>query len=73
MRETLAQSSACVPSAQVEQYSVIAQEIVLVHRYPNQRGTMMTKNDRPERSVEKTVRDIRRATRRNYQAKKRFV
>lgn len=38
----------------------------MVHRYLNERETMMTKNDHPERSVEKTVRDIRRATRRNY-------
>lgn len=28
----------------------------------------MTKNDHPECSAEKTVRDIRRATRRNYSA-----
>src|SRR5688500_14505010 len=33
---------------------------------------MMTKNDHPERSVEKTVRDIRRATRRNYSAEEKI-
>ena len=32
----------------------------------------MTKNDHPERSVEKTVRDIRRATRRNYSAEEKI-
>ncbi len=31
----------------------------------------MTKKDHPERSVEKTVRDIRRATRRNYSAEEK--
>lgn len=33
---------------------------------------MMTKNDHPERSVEKTVRDIRRATRHNYSAEEKI-
>ncbi|WP_143123923.1 IS3 family transposase [Nitrosomonas ureae] len=33
---------------------------------------MMTKNDHQERSVEKTVRDIRRATRRNYSAEEKI-
>ncbi|SOD19149.1 hypothetical protein SAMN06297164_2117 [Nitrosomonas ureae] len=32
----------------------------------------MTKNDHQERSVEKTVRDIRRATRRNYSAEEKI-
>ncbi len=33
---------------------------------------MMTKNVRPERSVVKTVRDIRRPTRRNYSAEEKI-
>ncbi|PTQ77825.1 hypothetical protein C8R28_10708 [Nitrosomonas ureae] len=33
----------------------------------------MTKNDHQERSVEKTVRDIRRATRRNYSAEEKCM
>ena len=32
----------------------------------------MTKNDHPECSVEKTVRDIRRATRHNYSAEEKI-
>lgn len=43
----------------------------MVHRN-SKKGTMMTEKDQRNRSVEKTVRDIRRATRRQYSAEEKI-